>query len=44
MRYQKPEIILLGPAEDLILGIKQLNSEGMQIFQPRFFMDSDLDD
>lgn len=44
MRYQKPEIVPLGPAEQLILGDKQLSSEGQQIFMPRFFADSELDD
>lgn len=44
MPYQKPEIVLLGPAEKLILGDKQLSSEGQHIFMPRFFADSDLDD
>jgi hypothetical protein len=44
MRYQKPEIVPLGPAEQLILGVKQAASEGGDIFQPRFFLDSELDD
>lgn len=44
MRYQKPEVVPLGSAEELILGVKQLSSEGQMIFQPRFFLDSELDD
>lgn len=44
MRYQKPEIVLLGPAEDLILGSKQGSNEGLHIFMPRFILDSELDD
>ena len=44
MRYQKPEIVLLGSAEELILGLKQGASDGQQIFLPRFVLDSELDD
>lgn len=44
MRYQKPEIVSLGPAEKLILGLKQAATDGQMIFMPRFFMDSELDD
>ncbi len=44
MRYQKPEIVPLGSAEKLILGSKQGPSEGLMIFIPRNFLDSELDD
>ncbi len=44
MRYQKPEIVSLGPAEQLILGVKQAANDGGQIFFPRFVFDSELDD
>lgn len=44
MRYQKPEIVQLGPAEELILGCKQGASEGHPIFIPRPILDSELDD
>ena len=44
MQYQKPEIVPLGPAQELILGDKQGSSEGLHIFIPRVFLDSELDD
>ena len=45
MRYQKPEIVPLGPAEELILGLKQASIDGGGgIFLPRFVLDSELDD
>ncbi|MFL6312945.1 MAG: hypothetical protein ACJ71W_12660 [Terriglobales bacterium] len=44
MRYQKPEIASLGPAEQLILGVKQGPNGGGDIFSRRLFLDSELDD
>jgi len=44
MRYQKPEIVSLGPAEELILGVKQVANDGQMIFIPRTAFDSGLDD
>lgn len=44
MRYQKSEIAALGPAEQLILGLKQAANDGGQTFFPRFVLDSELDD
>ena len=44
MRYQKPEIIPLGPAEELILGDKIGPGEGSSVFIPRALFDSELDD
>jgi hypothetical protein len=44
MRYQKPEIVSLGPAEELIFGVKQAANDGLDIFSPRLFLDSELDD
>lgn len=44
MQYQKPELVPLGPAEELILGSKQGASEGHNIFNPRLIFDSELDD
>jgi hypothetical protein len=44
MRYQKPEIFLLGPAQELILGVRQAANDGQDIFTPRFFADSEPDD
>jgi hypothetical protein len=43
MRYQKPEIVPLGSAEELILGVKIGTSE-LHIFIPRPVLDSELDD
>jgi hypothetical protein len=44
MRYQKPEIVSLGPAEKLILGVKQARPEIPTIFIPSLLFDSELDD
>lgn len=45
MPYQKPEIVSLGPAEELILGLKQGATDGGGgTFFPRFVLDSELDD
>ncbi len=44
MQYQKPEIVPLGPAGELILGAKQGPSEGHMVFIPRTILDSELDD
>ena len=44
MPYQKPEIVPLGPAQELILGEKQGPCEPMSVCIPRFFADSELDD
>jgi hypothetical protein len=44
MRYQKPEIVPLGSAEELILGSKQGACETFPICTMRSFADSELDD
>jgi hypothetical protein len=44
MQYQKPEIVPLGSAEELILGDKQLNCETFPVCSMRSFADSELDD
>ena len=44
MRYQKPEIVSLGPAEKLILGVKQAANDGLDILIPRTAFDCELDD
>ena len=44
MQYQKPEIVSLGPAQELILGSKQGPCETINVCIPRFIFDSELDD
>lgn len=44
MQYQKPEVVLLGSAEEVILGHKAGPSEGFMVFVPRTILDSELDD
>jgi hypothetical protein len=44
MRYQKPEIVSLGPAQKLILGVKQAATDGVDVFFPRLAFDCELDD
>lgn len=46
MPYQKPEVLLLGPAQEMILGRKIDTTEGFSFFRPQgpgFSSDSELD-
>lgn len=44
MQYQKPEIARLGPATNLILGVKTGFLESFVPERPRHATDSELDD
>jgi hypothetical protein len=47
MPYQKPEVMLLGPAQELILGSKRGLTEGFPVLRPQgpsWSPDSELDD
>ena len=44
MPYQKPEIVQLGQAADLILGVKVKFLENFFPGNPRVSLDSELDD
>ena len=44
MPYQKPEIVQLGQAVDLILGAKSALLESFVPVRPRSSLDSELDD
>lgn len=44
MQYQRPEVVLLGQARELILGRKAAGIEAVHNINPFHVLDSELDD